>query len=375
MHQKKPSSSHVSSSKQPNSVMNDHTDSSIPAAQSNIESDASPQPIGSSATSVSKSSKTSKNKQLSKSNQQPSKQKNSLPKRLLDKTVDKTLYHARGAINFASDTTDDVMEFVGYATDATLLAFDQVTDRTRRGMSDLGQFSANKVRGVVAETSEVAKDVALHMARSFLGNAPLTLYLPEVLLNNQIRKRINPEDIDHITVQCGNNRFQVEIDGHYRQLLYRLTLDFDVLECRIGQAKYLRLRQNDEKLDLQVRHANTMTNWATRRVGHIGFEIANRLPLVKLINHLIRDIPGIEQEKHRYWYIDLEKAGFIDFINNPSWMIEKLVSLTDFSILPGLNILRESREVLRQLVEQFEICGLTVQSGRLEVQVKISSPT
>lgn len=51
----------------------------------------------------------------------------------------------------------------------------------------------------------------------------------------------------------------------------------------------------------------------------------------------------------------------------------KLLSLTDFSILPGLNILRESRELVQQLVDQFEIKGLRVQSGRLEVQVGIAN--
>ncbi|ENX09112.1 hypothetical protein J522_3990 [Acinetobacter baumannii 146457] len=54
-------------------------------------------------------------------------------------------------------------------------------------------------------------------------------------------------------------------------------------------------------------------------------------------------------------------------------MVDKLLSLTDFSILPGLNILQESRELVQQLVDQFEIRGLRVQSGRLEVQVGIGT--
>ena len=70
-----------------------------------------------------------------------------------------------------------------------------------------------------------------------------------------------------------------------------------------------------------------------------------------------------------YGISTLREAGFIDFINNRSWMVDKLLSLTDFSILPGLNILQESR--VQQLVDQFEIRGLRVQSGRLEVQVGI----
>lgn len=300
-------------------------------------------------------------------------QKKSLSRRFLNKTLGKTLHHAREAVNFAADTTGDLIGVVGQATDFTLEALDHMTSQTRNSMTGVGQFSANAVRGVVSETSEVARNVALHMARNFLGSTPLTLYLPEVLLNNQIRKRIDPTEIDHITVQCGNDRFQIEIDGHYRRFIYRLTLQFDVLECRIGQEKFLRLRQMDESLDLQIRHAGTLANWATRRIGNVGFEVINRIPIVTLVNHIIRDIPGIEQEKHRLWYIDLEKAGFIDFINNRSWMVDKLISLTDFSILPGLNILRESKEWVRQLVDQFDICGLRVQSGRLEVQVSINS--
>lgn len=297
----------------------------------------------------------------------------SLSQRLLNKTLDKTLQHARDAVTFAADTTEDIIGAVGQATDATLGAIDQLAIQTKKGVANVSQRSSNAVKNAVSETSEIARDVALHMARSFLGNTPLTLYLPEVLLNSQIRKRINQQDIDNITVQCGNNRFDIDIDGHYGRFLYRLSLNFNVLECRIGQEKYLRLYQVDEKLDLQLRHASTMTNWAARRIGHIGFELVNRLPIVTLVNHLIRDIPGIEQEKHRYWYIDLEKAGFIDFINNRSWMVDKLLSLTDFSILPGLNILRESKEWVRQLVDQFEICGLNVQSGRLEIQVGVGS--
>lgn len=296
----------------------------------------------------------------------------SLSRRLLNKTLDKTLQHAKDAVNFATDTTNEIIDAVGQATDFTKDAIEQVTLQTKKGMANVGHRSGKAVRGMVTETSEVARDVALHMARTFLGNTPLTLYLPEVLLNAQIRKRIDRSEIDNITVQCGNNRFDVQIDGHYGRFLYRLNLYFDVLECRIGQEKYLRLKQIDETLDLQLRHASTMANWAARRVGHIGFEIINRLPIATLINHLIRDIPGIQQERHRYWYIDLEKAGFIDFLNNRSWMVDKLLSLTDFSILPGLNILRESKEWVRLLVEQFEICGLSVQNGRLEVQVSIT---
>lgn len=287
--------------------------------------------------------------------------KPSLSRRL----INKTLQHAQDAVEFASDTSRNI---AGVA-DAALDALDHVTHHTKRGVEGV----RNTVRDMVSETSEAARQVALAMARASLGKSSLTLYLPEMLLNNQIRKRIDRTEIDDIKIECGNDRFHIELDGHYRRFLYRLSLEFNVLECRIGQEKYLRLRQVDEHLDLQVRHVGTLTNWATRRVGNVSFELINSLPIPFLINHLVRDIPGIQKEGHRLWYIDLEEAGFIDFINNRSWMVDKLLSLTDFSILPGLNILQESRELVQQLVDQFEIRGLRVQSGRLEVQVGIGS--
>lgn len=295
----------------------------------------------------------------------PDTAKQSLSRRLLHKT----LQHAQDAVGFASDTTRNI---AGVA-DAALDALDQVTTHTRRGVVGMTNLAAGTVRDMVSETSETARQVALIMARTFLGKSTLTLYLPEMLLNNQIRKRIDRSEIDDIKIKCGNDSFQVEIDGHYHRFMYRLSLDFKVLECRIGQEKFLRLRQMDESLDVQIRHGGTLSNWAVRRIGRVGFEVVNMLPIPSLINHLIGDIPGIQRDGHRMWFIDLERAGFIDFINNRSWMVEKLLSLTDFSILPGLNILRESRELVQQLVDQFEIRGLRVQSGRLEVQVGIAS--
>ncbi|WP_368678348.1 hypothetical protein [Acinetobacter lactucae] len=294
----------------------------------------------------------------------PDTAKPSLSRRLLHKT----LQHAQDAVGFASDTTRNI---AGVA-DAALDALDQVTTQTRRGVVGMTNLAAGTVRDMVSETSETARQVALIMARTFLGKSTLTLYLPEILLNNQIRKRIDRSEIDDIKIKCGNDSFQVEIDGHYHRFMYRLSLHFKVLECRIGQEKFLRLRQMDENLDVQIRHGGTLSNWAVRRIGRVGFEVVNMLPIPSLINHLIGDIPGIQRDGHRMWFIDLEQAGFIDFINNRSWMVEKLLSLTDFSILPGLNILRESRELVQQLVDQFEIRGLRVQSGRLEVQVGIA---
>ncbi|AXI02399.1 hypothetical protein [Aquirhabdus parva] len=287
--------------------------------------------------------------------------------------LDHTLKHARDVADMASDATRDFVGVVGDAKDAAMSVVDVVASGAARGVVGAANFTTDTMRGVVSGTSETARDVALLMARTFLGNTTLTLPLPELLLNKQIRKRIEKNsDIDDITVDCGDDRLSIKIIGHYKRALYTLRLDFNVLECEISKEKFLRLRQVDESLDVQLRDANVLTNWAARKISSKAFDVINSLPIPSLINHIIRDIPGIQQEGYRVWYIDLDKAGFIDFLNNRSWMLDKLLSLSDFSVLPGLNILRESKELMQQLVNQFEVRGLRVQPGRLEVQVGIN---
>ncbi len=60
--------------------------------------------------------------------------------------------------------------------------------------------------------------------------------------------------------------FRVEIDGHYHRFLYRLSLDFRVLECRIGQEKFFALYAKWMKVWMcKIRHGGTLSNWAVRR--------------------------------------------------------------------------------------------------------------
>lgn len=287
--------------------------------------------------------------------------------------INQTLKHARDVADLATDVTRDVVGVAGIAADAAFNAAVIVTTGAARGAIDAANFTTDAVRGVVSSTTETTRDVALLMARTFLGSTTLTLPLPEALLNKQIKQRIEQnQDLDQVAIECGDDRLQITVKGHYKRAIYTLNLDFNVLECDISTKKLLRLRQVNESLDFQIRDANIVANWITKKVTSKAFDVVNSLPIPSLINHIIRDIPGIQQEDHRVWNIDLEKAGFIDFLNNRSWMIDKLLSLTDFSVLPGLNILRESRELMQQLVNQFEIRGLRVQQGRLEVQVGIS---
>ena len=302
-------------------------------------------------------------------------------KRALSKSLlNHTLRHARGMAEMASDASREVAGVVGLASDAVgiaadvaMNAMDAVVSNAARGVVGAATFTSDTARGVVSGASDTARDISLRMARTFLGNSTLSLPLPEMLLNKQIRQKLAAHpDLDDITVDCGDDRLNLTIRGHYKRFLYTLKLDFNVLECQISKEKFLRLRQVGEGLDVQLRDANAVTNWLARKVTSKAFDVVNSLPIPSLINHIIRDVPGIQQESHRMWYIDLEKAGFIDFLNNRSWMVEKLLSLTDFSVLPGLNILRESKELIQQLVNQFEVRGLRVQPGRLEIQVGIS---
>ncbi len=218
-------------------------------------------------------------------------------------------------------------------------------------------------------------EAALKIAQTYLGKRSITLFLPEALLNHQIRQRLEGHDgIDHLTIDCGDDRLRILVDGHFHRIVYTVELHFAVIECRVTpEERCLRLQQIDENLDTQLRQANFAVNWVARQAGRHAFRLANKLPLPSLANQVIKDIPGIHQEGHRRWRIDLDEAGFIDFIENRSWMLDKLVELSDFSILPGLNVLHESRELLQRLVDQFEVRALRVQTGRLEVSVGIGN--
>lgn len=244
-----------------------------------------------------------------------------------------------------------------------------------RDMADAARGTALGLAGGAGGVIGATGEAALRMAQTYLGKRTITLPLPEPLLNHQIRQRLaNQTVIDHISIDCGDDRLTVKADGHYLRVVYTVELHFAVTECVVtADARYLRLQQIDENFDAQLRQANFAVNWVARQASSRAFRLANKLPLPSLAARVIEDIPGIHHEGHRRWRIDLDEAGFIDFIEDRSWMLDKLVGLGDLSILPGLNILRESRELLQQLVNQFEVRGLRVQPGRLEVSVGIGN--
>lgn len=278
----------------------------------------------------------------------------------MGKTPDKP--RSKGLVKRSLGQALEVAEFAGdVARDVASLA----RDAARQASQGL----AGSAGDMIGATGEAA----LKIAQTYLGDRTITLPLPEPLLNHQIRQRVeNRAGIDHLTIDCGDDRLRILVDGHFHRLVYTVELHFAVIECRVSaDERSLRLQQIDENLDAQLRQANFAVNWVARQASRQAFRVANKLPLPSLAAQVIKDIPGIHGEGHRRWRIDLDEAGFIDFIENRSWMLDKLAELTDFSILPGLNVLRESRELLQRLVDQFEVRALRVQPGRLEVGVGI----
>lgn len=240
------------------------------------------------------------------------------------------------------------------------------------GVAAQGAASAagSTARGAARE----AGAAALKIARHALGRSTLTLPLPELLLNNQLSQRAaGYPAVDSLRVDCSHDLLRIKVYGHYQRVVYTVDVRFAVLSCEIGQAgKYLYLQQVGEDLDAQLRQAGFAVNWVTRQVGRQAFRLANRLPLVAPVRHVIRDIPGVELIGPKRWRIDLEAAGLIDFLSDRAWMLERLLALND-QLLPGLPILRQSRDLLLELVEQLEIRDIRVRTGRLDVVVGIDS--
>ena len=227
------------------------------------------------------------------------------------------------------------------------------------------------VQEAVGRASQGTRDTALALAQRYLRHSTLTLPLPEALLNQQIRARLkdNPH-IDYIQVDCLPDRFDIKLDGHFQRMVYTLTLSVAVKECQLtSDTPFMRFQQLDQALDVQWRQAPVLVNWATRHLGQSAFQLASKLPLPSLTQQIVSHIPGLHREGIKHWRLNLAEADMIDFLNNRSWLMEKLVSLGDRNILPGLNLLQESQDWLQQLVSQIEVKDLSVQSGRLDMKV------
>lgn len=282
---------------------------------------------------------------------------------------------AREIAGLANETAKSVTEIASETARSAI----QIASEGAQVVAQLAEDGAKVAAQIAGDTakaaSQIAKEVALQMAQAYLRKSTLTLALPESLLNKQVRlmAKRNPS-VDHVAVYCGDDRLTVAIDGHQNRLVYTVELEFDVLECKISRdEQYLRVRQVDESLDAQFRQTNLVANWATRQLARGSFFMANRLPTRSPVNQMLEDLSGFRREGPRLWRIDLQKSDLIELLNNRAWMVDKLLSLSDLSVLPGLTTLKDSRELLMQLVNQFEIRDLRVRPGRLEVLVGINA--
>ncbi|MBA4151382.1 MAG: hypothetical protein C0509_02375 [Acinetobacter sp.] len=282
---------------------------------------------------------------------------------------------AKEVSEMANETAKGVAEIANEAARSAL----QIASEGAQVVAQLAEDGAKVAAQFAGDTAkaagQVAKEVALQMAQAYLRKSSLTLTFSESQLNRQLRQKFasNP-NIDHLTVYCGDDRITVAVDGHHNRLIYTVELDFDVLECKVSRdSNYLRVRQVNEELDAQFRQTNLIANWAAKQIGRGAFYVANRLPTKAPVHQMLANIPGVINEGPRLWRIDLGETAMLDFLNNRSWMVEKLVGLTDLSVLPGLTTLKDSKELLTQLVQQFEIRDLRVRPGRLEVLVGINA--
>lgn len=293
---------------------------------------------------------------------------------------------AKTVVDVAGGTAKAMVEAAG---DATATVVEVASDRARTALeltssgasmvAHLAEGSAKVSAQIASETArlaaQIAQEAALQMAQTYLGKSTMTFALSENLINKHLREMAKDYPyIDYVTLHCGDDRLTVALDGHHERVLYTVTMMFDVLECKVSHdEKFLLLRLVDEGLDVQMRDGNLFANFALRQVAKRTFKVANKVPVLAPMKQMLDRFPGLTQQGPRLWRVALHESHMIDLLNNRSWMVDKLMSLSDLSVLPGLSILKDSREMLIRLVNQFEIRSMRVLPGRLEVLIGINT--
>lgn len=303
------------------------------------------------------------------------------PKRLAQ-----TLDRAREAAGKATELARDVAEVAsGTARDIADIAEEKARAALQKAsegaqvVAQLAEDGAKVAAQFAGDTArvagKVAQEVALQMAQTYLKKSSLKLDISESQLNKQVRHILrDKKDIDHIAIYCGEDRLKVAASGHFRRVAYTLELYFDVLECKVSRSEqYLIVRQVDEALDAQLKHSNFATNWATRQIANRAFKMANKLPTKSPVNQILESLPGVRHEGLKRWRIDLGRTVMVDLLANRSWMVDKLLGLSDLGELPGLTTLKDSNEMLLLLVNQLDIRDMRVRPGRLELLVGLNA--
>ncbi|MBK7300188.1 MAG: hypothetical protein IPI79_07255 [Moraxellaceae bacterium] len=300
-------------------------------------------------------------------------------KKLLDRTLsaaNKALEAAEDLVDMAQDTAKSVVDAASDTARSTL----QFTTDSAQVLAMLAGGGVKMTTQLASETAKVAthiaQEAALQMAQTYFSKTTLTVSVTQSQLNKQLRQMTEGHPhIDHITVECGSDRLTVALDGHYQRLIYTLGLDFDVLECKVSHdEQFLLLRHVNTNLDAQMRQAKTLSNLALRGIARTTAFVVKKLPpVIDPVAFFLEQIEGVSGEGADLWRVALHKNLLMELLHNRSWIVDKLLTLTDSTIIPGLSLLIDSDDMLLKLVNQFEVRSLRVLPNRLELLVGINT--
>ena len=299
--------------------------------------------------------------------------------KLLNRTLNaanKALEVAEDLVDMAQDTAKSVVDAASDTARSTL----QFTADSAQTIVQLAGGGAKMTAQLANDTAkaatQMAQEAALQLAQNYFSKTTLTISLPESQLNKQLRQMTEQHRyFDNVNVRCGSDRLTVAIDGHYQRFIYTIGLDFDVLECKVSHdEQFLLLRHVDTQLEAQLRQAKMLSNFALRKSAHATAFLIKRLPLmVDPVTFFMERVAGISKEGPNLWRVALHKDLMIELLHNRSWIIDKLLTIADSTLVPGLSLLLDSEDMLLKLVNQFEIRSMRVLPSRLELLVGISS--
>ncbi len=304
-------------------------------------------------------------------------------KSLLNRTLhaaDKASEVAKDLVDMAHETAKSVVEVAVEVASDTARSTLQFTADTAQTVAQLAgggaKMTVQLASGTAKVATQIAQEAALQMAQTYFSKTTLTVSLPESQINKQLRKMTEGHPyLDYITVSCGSDRLTVALDGHYQRLVYSFSLDFDVLECKVSHdEQFLLLRQVDTGLDVQLRAAPMLSNFALRRAAQAAAFVSKRLPdPITPASLLLNSVSGVSGEGPQLWRVALHKNIMLELLQNRSWMVDKLLTLADLSVIPGLSLLIDSEDMLLRLVNQFEIRSMRVMPNRLELLIGINT--
>lgn len=300
-------------------------------------------------------------------------------KKLLDRTLsaaNKALEAAEDLVDMAQDTAKSVVDAASDTARSTL----QFTTDSAQVLAMLAGGGVKMTTQLASEAAKaathLAQEAALQMAQTYFSKTTLTVAVTQSQLNKQLRQMSEGHPyIDHITVECGSDRLTVALDGHYQRLMYTLSLDFDVLECKVSHdEQFLLLRHVNTNLDAQLRQAKTLSNLALRGIARgTAFAVKKLPPMIDPVAFFLEQIEGVSGEGANLWRVALHKNLLMELLHNRSWIVDKLLTVTDATIIPGLSLLVDSDDMLLKLVNQFEVRSLRVLPNRLELLVGINT--